>query len=211
MEHKIIVAGIGPGHPDYVVPKAARCISEAQILVGGARALSEFGRNDGTQEQFAIKGDIEAVLDFIEEKLPISDVVVMVSGDPGYYSMLDSIRKRFAEERLVVIPGISSVQMAFARLSLPWQDGEFISMHGRQVEDYRLSYRKGRLLAFLTDKANNSHTIPARLLSLGWPAESRFYVCSRLSYEDEVVESLKLADYQLLEQVYTACVLVVKA
>ena len=42
--NEIIVAGIGPGHPDYMLPAAARAIREAQVLVGGRRALSQFAR-----------------------------------------------------------------------------------------------------------------------------------------------------------------------
>ena len=30
--NEIIVAGIGPGHPDYMLPAAARAIREAQVL-----------------------------------------------------------------------------------------------------------------------------------------------------------------------------------
>ena len=41
----IIVAGIGPGHPDYMLPAAARAIREAQVLVGGRRALAQFEQN----------------------------------------------------------------------------------------------------------------------------------------------------------------------
>ncbi len=35
--NEIIVAGIGPGHPDYILPAAARAIHEAKVLVGGRR------------------------------------------------------------------------------------------------------------------------------------------------------------------------------
>ena len=138
--NKIIVVGIGPGHPDYVVPIAARYISEAKVLIGSARALETFGRYDSTQVHHAIKGKISVVLDFIEDSLQHSDVVVMVSGDPGYYSMLDAIKKRFVSEKVLVVPGISSVQMAFARIGIPWPEGELISMHGRNPDDMRLAY-----------------------------------------------------------------------
>ena len=43
--NEIIVAGIGPGHPDYMLPAAARAIREAQVLVGGRRALAQFEQN----------------------------------------------------------------------------------------------------------------------------------------------------------------------
>lgn len=41
MEHTLIVAGIGPGDPDYILPKAQKAIEGAYYLVGGrARFLT---------------------------------------------------------------------------------------------------------------------------------------------------------------------------
>ena len=81
MEYKIIVAGIGPGHPDYVLPAARQAIAAARILVGGRRALADFA--EPAQQTFPITGDIAGVMAFIREKSAGSEVVVMVSGDPG--------------------------------------------------------------------------------------------------------------------------------
>ena len=101
----IIVAGIGPGHPDYMLPAAARAIREAQVLVGGRRALAQFAREG--QRTMAVTGDITAVMQFIREALATSYVVVMVSGDPGYYSLLDALRRHFPAACIRVIPGLS--------------------------------------------------------------------------------------------------------
>ena len=72
MEFKIIVAGIGPGAKEYVVPKALAAIEQAKVLVGGSRALNDFARTG--QKTLAIKADISAVMDggiddFIESYL----------------------------------------------------------------------------------------------------------------------------------------------
>ena len=118
MSHKIIVVGIGPGDPAYLLPKAQKTIENARILVGGKRALADFSHS-GARE-CAIGADIPGVLSFIRDALAEDDVVVMVSGDPGYYSLLDALRRSFPIGQIEVIPGISSLQMAFARLALPW-------------------------------------------------------------------------------------------
>ncbi|MBQ7514813.1 MAG: precorrin-6y C5,15-methyltransferase (decarboxylating) subunit CbiE [Schwartzia sp.] len=185
MEHRIIVAGIGPGHPAYVLPAAAQAIREAAVLVGGARALADFARLG--QRIMIIRGDIPAVMAFIRESLATEDVVAMVSGDPGYYSLLDALRREFPPERISVIPGISSIQFAFARLALPWHDATLLSFHGRQPAEEDLAYLPGRLLGMLTDTKYNSQTIAALLMERGWPPETRAAVCSRLSYEDETI------------------------
>ena len=115
MSHKIIVVGIGPGDPAYLLPKAQKTIENARILVGGKRALADFSHS-GARE-CAIGADIPGVLAFIRDALAADDVVVMVSGDPGYYSLLDALRRSFPIGQIEVIPGISSLQFAFSRLS----------------------------------------------------------------------------------------------
>ena len=202
----MIVAGIGPGNPDYVLPAALRAIREAKVLVGGSRALSDFAQEG--QRTMTIRGDIPAVLSFIREALSESDVVVMVSGDPGYYSLLDALRRDFDEERLSVIPGISSVQFAFARLSLPWHDASLLSFHGRRPSDAELAYAPGRVVGMLTDTKNSSRTIPKLLMEMGWPEDAQAAICARLSYEDERIVRTTLAG-AAVEKEETHCVMVV--
>ncbi len=209
MEHKIIVAGIGPGNPDYMVPEARRAIREARVLVGGRRALLQFAGNS-VQEQCAIGADIPVVLAFIRSRLQEDDVVVMVSGDPGYYSLLDALGREFPAEAIRVIPGISAMQMAFARLALPWHEADLWSFHGRVPEEARLLYAPGRMAGMLTDGKYNSHTIPRLLMEKGWPGDAGLAVCSRLSYEDEVIIRTTLAEAENYP-VYSHCILVVTA
>ncbi len=208
--HKIIVAGIGPGNPDFVLPAARKAIDSARVLVGGKRALADFAGGCSGQETFPVGADIPAVMNFIREKLVSSDVVAMVSGDPGYFSLLDALLREFPKDIIDVLPGISSIQYAFSRLSLPWHEAEFISFHGRRPDDERLAYKKGRLLGFITDTKQNSHSIPELLISLGWPADTYFAVCARLSYDDEYIAETTLAKASetILQ---THCVLVVKS
>ena len=147
MEFKIIVAGIGPGAKEYVVPKALAAIEQAKVLVGGSRALNDFAR--AGQKTLAIKADISAVMDFIRAELKQNDVVVMVSGDPGYYSLLSSLRRNFPAEKIEVIPGLSSMQVAFAKIALPWQEASLLSFHGRVPRDEDLIYHKNLIYHIL--------------------------------------------------------------
>ena len=201
------MAGIGPGNPDYVLPAAARAIREAAVLVGSRRALADFARRD--QATFPITGDIAGVLRFIGAQRQSCEVVVMVSGDPGYYSLLDALRREFSASEIQVIPGISSVQFAFARLALPWHDARLLSMHGRRPPDDALRYAPGAMLGLLTDKEYSSRTIPALLMKLGWPELASVSICARLSYEDETIVSTTLKDAAAAPE-ETHCIMVVR-
>lgn len=190
--YSIRVVGIGPGHPAYVLPAAMQEIVSAEVIVGSRRALADYAC-DG-QEQIAIGADIGAVLTAIDEARHRAPVVVMVSGDPGYFSLLDALRRRFPVEDIDVTPGISSLQMAFARLALPWHDARLLSFHGRTPSDAALFYEEGAMLGLLTDAKQNSQTIAQKLLSLGWSREAKLYILSRLSYEDEEMIETTLGD-----------------
>ncbi len=207
MEFKIIVVGIGPGAKEYVIPAAITAIDNAKVLVGGSRALREFSHEG--QETFAIKADIAAVIDFIGERLKNSDVVVMVSGDPGYYSMLSALRRHFPVEKITVIPGLSSVQVAFAKNALPWQDASLLSFHGRIPHDRDLYYEKGRIIGMLTDTKFTSLKIANYLIERGWAKDAVVHICARISYSDEKIITLSLEQAAKTEET-ASCVMIVE-
>ena len=207
MEHRLIIVGIGPGSPDYLLPAAQRAIAQAEVLVGGKRALSSFARPD--QATYVVGSDMAGLVQFLRQQVAERDVVVMVSGDPGYYSLLETLRGQFPPEALQVIPGLSSFQVAFARIGLPWQNARVLSAHGRSPEPAALAYTEGAILSFLTDGKNNPARIAAWMLEQGWPEQSSAWLCRDLSYENETILSLPLADV-LQVRGFDSCVMVVK-
>ncbi|MPM66755.1 Cobalamin biosynthesis bifunctional protein CbiET [bioreactor metagenome] len=206
MEHKITVVGIGPGSPDYMLPVAQRIITKARVLVGSKRALDTYS-NVNTVSKIIDK-DIDGVLDFIKKQLISNDVVVMVSGDPGFYSMLGALREKFSSEQLLVIPGISSAQLAFARLGELWQDAILTSLHGRDQDADTLKYVPRKKLGILTDGINNPQTIAQKLIALDWPDKTRVWLCENLSYENETIMSTNLKDTINING-FSHCVMVV--
>ena len=207
MQKKIIVAGIGPGSEDYITPAALKKIRAAKFLVGGRRALNEF--SNPNQITCAITADLDAPINFIREKIQLDEVVVMVSGDPGYYSMLDLLRKTFPPDSIEVIPSISAMQLAFAKIALAWHDATLLSFHGRQPAREALQFSQGKVLGLLTDAEFNSATISKLLTDCGWDKNSAVTICARLSYPDEKIFTTTLANAAQSEPV-KHCILIVR-
>ena len=207
MQKKIIVAGIGPGNEEYITPAALKKIRAAKFLVGGRRALEKFSAPN--QITCAITRDLDAPINFIREKILLDKVVVMVSGDPGYYSMLDLLRKNFPPDSIEVIPSISAMQLAFAKLALPWHDATLLSFHGRQPAREALQFSAGKILGLLTDAEFNSKTISELLLECGWNKNSSVTICARLSYPDEKIFTTTLEQAAQGEPV-KHCILIVR-
>ena len=133
----------------------------------------------------------------------------MVSGDPGYYSMLDLLRKNFPPSMIEVIPSISAMQLAFAKIALPWHDATLLSFHGRQPARADLKYSAGKILGLLTDAEFNSVTISKILIDCGWDKNSSVTICEKLSYPDEKIFITTL-DAAAQEKPVKHCILIVK-
>ncbi|MCI5837394.1 MAG: precorrin-6y C5,15-methyltransferase (decarboxylating) subunit CbiE [Veillonellaceae bacterium] len=192
MAETIIVAGIGPGDPDYVIPRATAAIRAADVVVGGKRALATFATE--RQLQIPVTGKLQELAKAMRAVPETSRIVVLVSGDPGYYSLLPWVKRTFPEAEVEVIPGLSSMQVAFARLAEVWQDAALLSFHGRVPEPAELVYAPGRKLGFLTDAEHNPGFICRELMAHGWPAETRVDMLEKISYAEERRRSGTLAE-----------------
>lgn len=191
MEPKIKIVGIGPGTEDYLLPIARKTAEAADVLIGGKRALDLF--NSLGKETLVITGKLAPVLDYLKLHGGKKRIVVLVSGDPGFYSMLTYLSKHFGRENLEVIPGISSVQLAFARLAETWQDAELNSFHGRDPAAALavLAEGKKKKFAFLTDPEHTPQKAAAILLDKGIEVK-KAVVCQNLGYPDEALRERSL-------------------
>ena len=108
-------------------------IHKAQVLVGGVRHLAHF--KDLGCETRAVDKDLKALTAYIQEQMQERRVVVLASGDPFYYGIGAYLAKVLGPENIRVLPNVSAVAAAFARLKMPWQDVPVISLHGRSGLD----------------------------------------------------------------------------
>ena len=122
---------------------------------------------------------------------------------------VSALRKNFPLENIKVIPGLSSMQTAFAKIALPWQEASLLSFHGRVPSDEDLKYYPGRIIGMLTDNKFNSNAIATYLIARGWDKNARAYICSRLSYPDEKIVSLSLDEAQT-KACASHCVMIVE-
>lgn len=197
MKHTLYIIGIGPGNPDYVVPRGLTLMQEHRVMVGSERALLDFATP--AHVTYAITGKLSLMTEWIREQLANEDVVVLVSGDTGYYSLLPYLKKQFPDHPIDVTPGLSSMTFAFARLGEVWHDAHLMSFHGRVPKEEDLYYTPGRKVGFLTDPEHNPAAIAKVLIDHGWPKDTKSAALERLSYEDERIERRSLEDMKGLE------------
>ncbi|MGW4595302.1 precorrin-6y C5,15-methyltransferase (decarboxylating) subunit CbiE [Streptomyces sp. NPDC004457] len=123
----ITVVGAGTG-----VPVPADVLAGAALVVGGRRHLDAVRLPEGAERVVLgpLAPALEAIAGYVGKELP---VVVLASGDPGFFGIVRALAERFGSGLLDVRPGVSSVAAAFARIGLPWDDAVVVSAHGRDL------------------------------------------------------------------------------
>ena len=122
----IYVIGMGLG-PEDITPAMAEIIAKAQVLAGGRRLLDWFAAHKA--ERLKLSGDIGAWLEDVAKAANTKQVVVLASGDPGFFGVAGAVVKRLGRDNVIVMPNISAVQAACARLGLQWGQAAHVSLH----------------------------------------------------------------------------------
>lgn len=177
----ILIVGCGPGSADYLTPAALKAVEGVEVILGSQRLLDLFP--SVRAERIALKAGVEELLEAVEARLGLQRMAVLVSGDPGVFSLARLVIRRFGPELCRVIPGISSVQVAFARLGLNWDDACIISAHtGDPAPDLCLG--KSEKMAILGGRRGSMERI-ARDFVESATGSWRVFVFENLAMEDE--------------------------
>ena len=108
-----------------LTPAASAALAGASVVAGARRHLVSVTVSPAA-ERIVIQ-HLDTALDAIcAARAPAA---VLASGDPGFFGIVRALRARGVTP--VVIPAVSSVALAFARLGLDWTDALVLSAHGR--------------------------------------------------------------------------------
>lgn len=165
-------------------PAAKAKLEGASLVVGGARHLTA-AAPQGVRT--VVMGNVQEALDEVAEAE--GEVVVLASGDPGFFGIVRALRERGHE--VEVLPALSSVQRAFALAGLPWEDALVVSAHGRELRRAVNACRAHPKVAVLTAPGAG----PAELARELAPATPRtFVVCEDLGGPAERVTRCRPAE-----------------
>lgn len=184
----INVVGLDGGPLPPTVPDL---LASAVLVVGGERHLASV--DVPSDVRTIVMGNVPAALDAVAAVDAVDgasgDVVVLASGDPGFFGIVRALRERGHQPR--VLPALSSVVQAFARAGLPWDDALVVSAHGRELRRAVNACRAHPKVAVLTGPGSG----PAELARELFPQTPRaFVVCENLGEPDERVVHVRPAE-----------------
>ncbi|HQS42766.1 precorrin-6y C5,15-methyltransferase (decarboxylating) subunit CbiE [Polaromonas sp.] len=184
-------------------------LKAAQLVIGGARTLQLLAAHIAPDaQQRDLTGALSQVPEWIRAAQAAGQrVVVLATGDPLCHGIAAYLASRLCIEAIEVLPNVSTLQLACARLGLPWQDMKFSSVHSKDAGDwvagsdpghglYALlrDIRQHDRLAVLTSPDNTPDRIARMLVTEGLADDFEMAVAERLCQpEERVVSGLSIA------------------
>ncbi len=194
---RLSIVGCGPGAKEFVSPIVRETIDQAEVLFGAPHLLALFP--DSQSERIPVTGKISEMIDAIAARRH-RNIVVAVSGDPGISSLAQSVVQHVGRSECHVLPGISSVQVAFSRIALDWADARILSIHGSNksnVVQGDLTYVNK--IAVLTGGRDSGPFLTELLQQLQQTkGEWILFACENLTLQDErvvCIDAAELASY----------------
>lgn len=204
---KLYIVGIGPGSKDYLTLASKKAVESSDVVIGSKRALDLF------EVPYSSKIQLNAQNMKEDMKLAVSEVKngkivsLLSTGDPGFSGILKPILKLKEDITIEVIPGISSVQLCAAKLKIPWDETDLVTMHGKGISEGILDIINNGKPTIMLPNFKPAE-LADFLIENGVDPDRRAAICEKLSYEDEKIVETSLKNISEMEFSYM-CVLVV--
>jgi precorrin-6y C5,15-methyltransferase (decarboxylating) CbiE subunit len=180
----VTIVGCGPGSRDYASAAALRAIAEADVVIGARRLIDELARQKTAYPFDGVARTLRRIREQAGKR-----IAVLVSGDPGFHSLTACIVRELGTAHVTIVPGISAMTYAFARLGLAWHEARLVSAHSTMPPDLTALVGAHGTVGILASPANPVSSLVAGI-DPAVARNRRFVVCERLSYPDE-----RLTDY----------------
>lgn len=210
---KIILSGIGMGNTDGMTREAYYAFEEAEVIFGAERMLENLP-GKGIKVPYYRADDI---ISYLIEHPQYTKVAAAFSGDSGFYSGAQSMKKALEEanekgilkSETTILPGISSVSALAARLGVSWNDAVLASIHGRRANVVNLVRKNTKVFLLLSGK-NDFEMLVNKFREAGIN-HVKISAGYRLSYPDEKLFTFYLDEFEtklfdLPEGVYTCLI-----
>lgn len=210
---KIILSGIGMGNTDGMTREAYHAFEEAEVIFGAERMLENLP-GKGVKVPYYRADDI---ISYLIEHPQYTKVAAAFSGDSGFYSGAQSMKKALEEanekgilkSETTILPGISSVSALAARLGVSWNDAVLASIHGRRTNVVNLVRKNTKVFLLLSGK-NDFEMLVNKFREAGIN-NVKISAGYRLSYPDEKLFTFYLDEFEtklfdLQEGVYTCLI-----
>ena len=188
-QSKITIVGVGDDGSPGLSQQAIEVIQRASTLFGSSTLLERFPNFQG--EKRTLGSDLDRLATELENA-PMGSVV-LASGDPLFYGTARFLCERLGKDTFEVIPHVSSMQLAFARVKESWDEAYLANVANQPLERILERIRTTEKAGVFTSEQVPPSRIAELLIAKGVYYFTA-YVCENLGAPDERVTKLELRD-----------------
>ncbi len=190
MTEKIQIIGVGDDGPEGMTSSARQRVANAQLLVGTPPALRMIG--DSPARRIEAGGDLDSVVTQVAAAKE-DRIVVLASGDPLFFGVARYLCERLGKDRFEVVPNVSGMQLAFARVKESWDEAYLCNVATQPLEAIIEKIRTAEKAGLFTSDDGSPSRIAQALLDRRIDYFSA-YVCENLGSPDERVTTGELSE-----------------
>jgi precorrin-3B C17-methyltransferase len=126
-EGRLSVVGLGPAGPEWLTAQAQSALEQAQDIIGYAPYVARVPEREGqTRIASDNRVEIDRAVEALRRAASGRKVAIVSGGDPGVFAMASAVfeaieqgDENWRELDVEVMPGVSAMQAAAARLGAP--------------------------------------------------------------------------------------------
>jgi len=181
----ICIVGIGDDGIEGLTASTVAIIRQAELLVGPSGLTDSFQSDVG--DTWDPGSDYEALAVRLDRSVD-QKVVVLAAGDPLFYGTARFLCDRIGKSRIRVIPNVSTMQLAFARVKENWDEAYLTDLGNQTIDHVVQKIRSAERVGLFTTSENTPQLLAAALLAARIDYFTA-YVCENLGSPDERVTS----------------------
>jgi precorrin-6Y C5,15-methyltransferase (decarboxylating) len=195
-EAKIHILGVGSDGLGGLTGRARELLQQAEVILGSEHALERVPELKA--QRVRIGSDLGETVQFLEASLGKKRMVVVASGDPLFYGVARYLCDRLGKDHFEVLPHVSSMQLAFARIKETWEEAYLTNLATHSLDQVLDRIRTAETVGLFTSEEEDPPRIARQLLARGIDY-FRAFVCENLGAPDERVTQGELTEIQEME------------
>ncbi|WZO99673.1 precorrin-6y C5,15-methyltransferase (decarboxylating) subunit CbiE [Isosphaeraceae bacterium EP7] len=186
---KLVILGIGDDGLSGLTEAARAVLSGADVILGATTTLGLIGPTKAKLVE--LDPDMPRAVRQVRDALEFDHPVLVSGGDPLFYGVARYITERLGKDQFQVVPHVSSMQLAFARVKETWEDAYLTSLADRPLAAVLDRIRTAEKVGLFSSDENTPKRLAKALLERGIDY-FRAYVCENLGSADERVTQAEL-------------------
>ncbi|MFV1965210.1 MAG: precorrin-6y C5,15-methyltransferase (decarboxylating) subunit CbiE [Pirellulaceae bacterium] len=190
MANKVHIIGIGDDGVEGLTAAARGIIDDADLVLGGEQAVGALSSESVACCELA--NEMEALIARIGDN-PDKRIVVLATGDPLFYGTARFLCDRLGKDRFEVVPHVSTMQLAFARVKESWDEAYLTNLANQTLDRVVERVRTAEKVGMFTSESAPPDAVAQALLDRQIDYFTAF-VCENLGSPDERVTQCDLPD-----------------